>query len=307
MSQINLIQVLIAFLIFPGLLFALPMGWMMMWLERKSLARMQGRIGPPFFQPFFDFIKLMAKRPIARLQWESNIYTGLALLAVGANLGALTLLPIFLNPSAEVGDLILFVALAEIAPICWILAGFASRSIFGQVGAVREATLTIASNLPFITALIALASAAKSLQMSELVTQPALPVRLLGLLALLICLPVRLRLNPFSLPNAEQEIYSGAVTEFDGARLALWELAHALEWVMLSGLVICLACPWRSALWWVNVLLFGLGCLLMAILLTTFAAATARLKISQASNLFWRWGFGVSLLALIVALIPLGV
>jgi len=307
MSQLNLIQVFIAFLIFPGLLFALPMGWMMMWLERKSIARMQGRIGPPFFQPFFDFIKLMAKRPIARLQWESNIYTGLALLAVGANLGALTLLPVFLNSSAGVGDLILFVALAEIAPICWILAGFASRSIFGQVGAVREATLTIASNLPFITALLALASAAKSLQMSDLVTQPALPVRLLGLLALLICLPVKLRLNPFSLPNAEQEIYSGAITEFDGARLALWELSHALEWVMLSGLVICLACPWRSTLWWVNILLFGLGCLLMAILLTTFAAATARLKISQASNLFWRWGFGVSLLALIVALIPLGV
>jgi len=307
MSQLNLIQVFIAFLIFPGLLFALPMGWMMMWLERKSIARMQGRIGPPFFQPFFDFIKLMAKRPIARLQWESNIYTGLALLAVGANLGALTLLPVFLNSSAGVGDLILFVALAEIAPICWILAGFASRSIFGQVGAVREATLTIASNLPFITALLALASAAKSLQMSDLVTQPALPVRLLGLLALLICLPVKLRLNPFSLPNAEQEIYSGAITEFDGARLALWELSHALEWVMLSGLVICLACPWRSVLWWVNILLFGLGCLLVAILLTTFAAATARLKISQASNLFWRWGFGVSLLALIVALIPLGV
>lgn len=307
MSQLNLIQVFIAFLIFPGLLFALPMGWMMMWLERKSIARMQGRIGPPFFQPFFDFIKLMAKRPIARLQWESNIYTGLALLAVGANLGALTLLPVFLNSSAGVGDLILFVALAEIAPICWILAGFASRSIFGQVGAVREATLTIASNLPFITALLALASAAKSLQMSDLVTQPALPVRLLGLLALLICLPVKLRLNPFSLPNAEQEIYSGAITEFDGARLALWELSHALEWVMLSGLVICLACPWRSTLWWVNILLFGLGCLLVAILLTTFAAATARLKISQASNLFWRWGFGVSLLALIVALIPLGV
>lgn len=307
MNQLNIIPILIAFLIFPGLFFAMPMGWTMMWLERKSLARMQGRIGPPFFQPFFDFLKLMGKRPIARPGWESHLYTALALLAVGANLGALSLLPVFLNPSAGVGDVILFVALAEVAPICWIIAGFASRSIFGQVGAMREATLTIAANLPFITALIALASASKSLQLSALVTQPALPVRLLALLALLICLPVKLRLNPFSLPNAEQEIYSGAVTEFEGARLALWELAHALEWVMLSGLVLCLPCPWRSPLWWVNVLLFALGCLLVAILLTTLAAATARLKISQVSKLFWRWGLGVSLLALIVALIPLGV
>jgi NADH-quinone oxidoreductase subunit H len=307
MSSANVIQILIAFLVFPGILFALPMGWTMMWLERKSLARMQGRIGPPFFQPFFDFVKLMAKRPVDRSSGESRFYTGLALLAVGANLGALTLLPVFLNRFGGAGDLILFVALAEVAPICWILAGFASRSIFGQVGAVREAVLTIAYNLPFITALLALASAAKSMQMSDLVTQPAWPVRLLGLLALLICLPVKLRLNPFSLANAEQEIYSGAVTEFDGARLALWELAHALEWVLLSGLVVCLACPWRSGYWWADIILFGLGCLLVTILLTSLAAATARLKVNQAGNLFGRWGFGVSLLALIVALIPMGV
>jgi formate hydrogenlyase subunit 4 len=48
-------------LIFPGLLFAVPAAWFFLWVERKAVAMMQGRIGPPFMQPFFDFIKLLGK------------------------------------------------------------------------------------------------------------------------------------------------------------------------------------------------------------------------------------------------------
>ena len=52
----NLITALARLLIFPGLLFAVPAAWFFLWVERKAVARMQGRIGPPFMQPFFDFI-----------------------------------------------------------------------------------------------------------------------------------------------------------------------------------------------------------------------------------------------------------
>ena len=43
----NLAQALAALLVFPGLLYALPMGWLMLGTERKLRARFQGRIGPP--------------------------------------------------------------------------------------------------------------------------------------------------------------------------------------------------------------------------------------------------------------------
>ena len=57
----NLTTALARLLIFPGLLFAVPAAWFFLWVERKAVARMQGRIGPPFMQPFFDFIKLLGK------------------------------------------------------------------------------------------------------------------------------------------------------------------------------------------------------------------------------------------------------
>ncbi|HEX2987299.1 MAG TPA: NADH-quinone oxidoreductase subunit H [Chloroflexota bacterium] len=170
----NLIQGLLALLIFPGLLYAVPVAWLMLWMERKLTARMQGRIGPPFYQPFFDFVKLMAKRPITRDPLEGMLMTGLPVLAVGAALGSLALLPVIPGSTGFTGDMVLLVALLELPAICSVLAGFASRSIFGQVGAVREAVLSISYNLPFLAALMALAAAAGSLRLSDvaLLTPP---------------------------------------------------------------------------------------------------------------------------------------
>ncbi len=34
-------------LVFPGLLYAVPAAWLMLWMERKAVARLQQRIGPP--------------------------------------------------------------------------------------------------------------------------------------------------------------------------------------------------------------------------------------------------------------------
>jgi formate hydrogenlyase subunit 4 len=113
---------------------------------------------------------------------------------------------------------------------------------------------------------------------------------------------VKLRLNPFSISNAEQEILAGPLTEFDGRRLALWELAHGLEWVALTGFVVALAVPLRGA----SALVGGVGLALLSLALvvplTLVAAATARLKLAQATRLLWRWPSLVAGAALALAL-----
>jgi NADH-quinone oxidoreductase subunit H len=304
---VSLGDALVALLVFPGLLYAAPMSWLMLWIERKLAARLQGRIGPPFFQPFYDFVKLLAKRPIPREPLDEVLFTGLPVLAVGSMLGALALLPVFGRESGFSGDLILLVGLLELPPLCAVLAGFASRSIFGQVGATREALLTISSNLPFLAALVALATAAGSLRLADVALLPGPLVRIPALVALVICLPVKLRLNPFSLANAEQEIYAGPTTEFDGPRLALWELSHGLEWVALTGFVATLALPIRTGFWSVDLLAFAALSLVVVVALAVVATATARLKVPHASRLYARWGFGVGVLAVVVAaLVPAG-
>jgi NADH-quinone oxidoreductase subunit H len=303
----SLLSALVALLVFPGLVYAVPMAWLMLWIERKLRARLQGRIGPPFYQPFFDFVKLAAKRPVPRERLDSLVFTGLAVLAVGSALGALALLPVSAESRGFSGDLVLLVGLLELPPLCLILAGFASRSIFGEVGAIREAILSISANVPFLGALVALAASAGSLSLVDVALLPPPWVRVPALLALALCLPVKLRINPFSLANAEQEIYAGPTTELDGIRLALWELAHGLEWVVLVGLTVCLAAPVRSGSVLADALLFVVLSLALVLGLTVVAAATARLKVPQASQFYWRWGLGLAVLALVGAALPTGV
>lgn len=296
---------LVQMLIFPGLLYAVPVAWLMVWMQRKIKARIQRRIGPPFYQPFFDFVKLLAKEPIQRTPLQGFVMTALPLIAVGSTLGAIALLPVFPTSGGFSGDLVLLVSLIEVGPLCAVLAGFASRSLYGGLGATREAILTLAYNLPFLTALFALVIGAGAFSLQAVVTVPSLAVRVIAVIALALCLPVKLHLNPFSAASAEQEIYTGATTEYDGPRLALWELAHALEWVVLTGLVVTLAFPMATLAWPVHVLVFIAGSLVLVVALSVTAAATARLKMAQTARWYWLWGLGVALLALVAAFVQL--
>jgi NADH-quinone oxidoreductase subunit H len=295
----NLGTALFAALVFPGLLYALPAGWLMLWVQRKAEARFQRRIGPPFFQPFYDFVKLMAKTGPTRAGLDGKLMAFWPVLSVAALVGALALLPVFALTGGFTGDLVLLVALLEIPAMCSVLAGFSSRSLFGEIGAVREAVLGVTYNLAFLMAVVAIAVDAHSLQLSSLAAAALTPGRLLALLAIGLCLPAKLRLNPFSQASAEQEIYAGPLTEYGGPQLALWELAHGLEWVTLTGLFACLLLP-RTGAWPLDLLLFVLVSFGLVGLLAAVSAGTARLKITQAVRFYSRWGFIAAAIALIV-------
>ena len=166
------------------------------------------------------------------------------------------------------GDLILLLALLELPSICIIAAGFSSRSIFGEIGSAREAALSVSYNIVFLLAIVSIAASQHTFRLEALATMPSSPLHWLGVLAILVCLPAKLHINPFSLPNAEQEIYAGPMTEYAGPELAMWELAHGLEWVAATGLVATLVAPHiiapHIALAWAASLLAG--CLFVAAL-----------------------------------------
>ena len=90
----NLTTALARLLLFPGLLFAVPAAWFILWVERKSVALMQERIGPPFFQPFFDFVKLIGKETPVRRGASGLLMRVWPLVAVSAAAGAVGLLPV---------------------------------------------------------------------------------------------------------------------------------------------------------------------------------------------------------------------
>jgi NADH-quinone oxidoreductase subunit H len=296
-----LITALARLLIFPGLLFAVPAAWFFMWVERKAVARMQGRIGPPFMQPFYDFIKLLGKQTPPRSGAAGLLMRAWPLIAVASAAGAVGLLPVLPTSGGFEGDLILLLALLELPSMCIIAAGFNSRSIFGEIGSAREAVLSVAYNIVFLLAIVSIAASQHTFRLEALAQLPASPLRWLGVLALLVCLPAKLHLNPFSLPNAEQEIYSGPLTEYAGPELAMWELSHGLEWVAATGLVATLAAPYL-AVWWMAALVFVALSFAIVLLLSVVAAATARIQIDTTVRFYWQCTLIFAVLAISSAL-----
>jgi NADH-quinone oxidoreductase subunit H len=297
----NLITALARLLIFPGLLFAVPAAWFFLWVERKAVARMQGRIGPPFMQPFFDFIKLLGKTTPPRSGLGGLLMRAWPLIAVSAAAGAVGLLPVLPSSGGFEGDLILLLALLELPSMCIIAAGFSSRSIFGEIGSAREAVLSVAYNVVFLLAIVSVAASQHTFRLEALAQLPASPLRWLGVIAILVCLPAKLHLNPFSLPNAEQEIYSGPMVEYAGPELAMWELSHGLEWVAATGLVATLAAP-HIAIWWLAAIVFVGFMFAIVIGLSALASATARLAIDTTVRFYWQCTLIFAVLAISSAL-----
>jgi NADH-quinone oxidoreductase subunit H len=283
----NLLTALARLLIFPGLLFCVPAAWFFLWVERKSVALMQGRIGPPFMQPFYDFVKLLGKDTPERPGIVGLLMRLWPLLAVASTAGAVALLPVLPAYGGFQGDLILLLALLEVPPMCIIAAGFSSRSIFSEIGSAREAALTVSYNVVFLLAILSIAAAQHTFRLDALAHLPPSPLLWLGIIALVICLPAKLHINPFSLPNAEQEIYSGPIIEYSGPELAMWELSHGLEWVAATGLVATLVAPQIQA-WWLAAVVFVVLCCGLVVLLAAVAAATARIAIDNTVRFYWQ-------------------
>jgi NADH-quinone oxidoreductase subunit H len=238
-------------------------------------------------QPFYDFIKLLGKDMPERSGVGGLLMKAWPLLAVSSAAGAVALLPVLPASGGFQGDLILLLALLEVPSMCIIAAGFSSRSIFGEIGSAREAVLSVSYNVVFLLAIVSIAASQHTFRLEALAQLPPSFLRYLGVAAILICLPAKLHLNPFSLPNAEQEIYSGPMTEYAGPELAMWELSHGLEWVAGTGLVATLAAP-HVTLAWLAILLFIAISIAIVLLLSTLASATARLAIDTTVRFYWQ-------------------
>jgi NADH-quinone oxidoreductase subunit H len=269
-------------------------------VERKTIARMQQRIGPPLLQPFYDFVKLLGKESPGTWGIERLLMKAWPALSVAVLLAALSLLPVVPAKTGFSGDLILLITLLELPSMFYILAGFTSRSIYGKVGSMREASLSLSSNLLFLIAVMMIAVSSDTFRLSELAAAPLSLGRCLGLVAIIFCIPAKLRLNPFSTSSAEQEIYSGPLTEYSGGDLALWELAHGLEWLALSGLVISLSVP-RTGATVADAAIFIFLCHALVVFLATVAAATARLTIVRSVRFYWRWSVALAVVFLVTA------
>lgn len=213
------------------ILFAPLIGGLISGLDRKITARMQGRVGPPLWQPFYDVQKLLAKENIV-VNASQKFYVFSFLIFV-----------IFTGVLFFAGeDLLLVIFALTLANIFLILGAYSTHSPYSHIGAERELLQMMAYEPMVILTAIGMYLVTQSFSVLDIAThQELLVFQLPGVfLGLLFILTIKFRKSPFDLSmshHAHQEIVRGVVTEFSGVELAMVEVAHWYENVFLLGLV----------------------------------------------------------------------
>lgn len=296
---------IVALLFFPGGLFLLASGLVFEYIDRKLIARFQNRIGPRWFQPLADFIKLLAKEEIIPQGTIKALFIGLPIVALAAALTAGLSVPLFgFKPVVSfTGDLIVTLYLLSLMTLCIGLAGANTEDRFSIVGATRALTQLFSYEAPFLLALLGPAIALGTWSIGEInqgagqnlwfiLSQP------IGFLAALIGLMGKLELPPFDAPEAETEIVAGALTEYSGRGYALFRIGRNVELVIGLTLIAAFylggfATP-LDFLWKTFVLLF---------ITAGLQALFARLRIDQTVGLWWRIGSILVLVQLLMIII----
>jgi len=213
------------------LLLAPVVGGLIAGIDRKVTARMQGRVGPPLLQPFYDVGKLFEKENLV-VTVSQNFYV-LSYLVFMAVAGAL-----FFSG----GDLLLVIFAFTLSHIFLVLGAYAAFSPYSHVGAERELIQIIAYEPMIIMTAAGMYMVTKSFYVGTIV-QSTVPIVLYlpgVFIGYLIVLTIKLRKSPFDLStshHAHQELVKGVTTDFAGPNLAKIEIAHWYEYVFLLGVV----------------------------------------------------------------------
>jgi len=213
------------------LLLAPIIGGLVAGIDRKVTARMQGRVGPPVLQPFYDVLKLFEKENLVVA--TSQIYYVLSYLVFMAVAGAL-----FFSG----GDMLLVIFAFTLSHIFLVLGAYNSFSPYSHIGAERELIQIIAYEPMIILTAVGMYMVTKTFYVEEIAAS-SIPIIMFlpGIfIGYLIVLTIKLRKSPFDLStshHAHQEIVKGVTTDFTGPNLAIIEISHWYEYVFLLGVV----------------------------------------------------------------------
>ena len=228
-------------------------------IERRVIAKIQGRLGPNrvgpagMFQPLADGIKMAFKEQIIPSQAKKAIYLVAPVISVIVALSAFAVVPIgnsWINGKPGVWDpfigdinvgLLWILSMSSLAVYGIVLGGWASGNRYSLLGSLRSAAQMVSYETSLGLALSGTLMWAGTLSMVGIVHQQLdqhiwfVFAQPLGFVVYLIAAIAEVNRAPFDLPEAEQELTAGYLTEYSGLRWSLYQMAEYINMITVSA------------------------------------------------------------------------
>jgi NADH-quinone oxidoreductase subunit H len=298
-------------LIFPGFLFLTLLGLACEFIDRKIYARLQNRVGPPWFQPLADFIKLIGKQDLAPRNANLRMFSLAPIFSLAAVVVPIIYIPIWGTHSLSYfnGDLIVVLYLLTIPTLAFFIGGWYSTSLYARIGSVRAITQLFAYEVPLFMGILAPALLADTWSLSAMAAfYDKHPwywcFNIIGLVVSMVALLGKLEKTPFDIPEAETEIVAGTFTEYSGRLLAFFRLTIDIEEVVGASLLAAVYLPFGLDLGPVMGFMLYLAKVTIIISLLALARTIfARLRIDQMIEFCWKYLAPLALLQIVINLI----
>ncbi len=222
------------------------------WLERKSLARIQMRMGPMrvgfhgTLQPIADTLKVITKEDILPSWADRRVYWMAPIAVFVPSFMVWVTLPMAQGVVLRNLDMGLFyiVAVSVLSVLGLVMAGWGSANKWAMLGGLRAAGQLVSYEIPFIMAILAVAMLSQSLNLTEIVDDQAtianFIVQPLGLFIFFMAGLAELGRTPFDIHHAESEVVGGPFVEYSGAHWAVFFLAEYMNTFTIAALTVLL-------------------------------------------------------------------
>lgn len=227
-------------------------------IERKVVAKIQGRLGPnrtgPFglLQPLADALKMAFKEQIVPLQAHKAIYLVAPVISVVVALSAFAVVPVGASWGAQpgvwdpiIGDinvgLLWILSISSLAVYGIVLGGWASGNRYSLLGSLRSAAQMVSYETSLGLALGGVLMWSQSLSLVTIIHRQLdmgiwfLLAQPLAFVIYIIAGVAETNRAPFDLPEAEQELTAGYLTEFSGLRWSLYQMAEYINMITVSS------------------------------------------------------------------------
>ncbi len=302
-------------LIYPGLVFLCVLSLVFEYVDRKLYARLQNRVGPPWYQPLADILKLLSKETVVPSEADHRLFSAVPMFAFAATAASFLYIPVWSTTSIMPfeSDLIVVMYFLTIPTLGFFLAGWFSKSLYAEIGAIRAMTQLFAYEVPFYMALLGPAILADTWSISGIAQfyhqHPWLVlVNLPGLVVSVFSAQGKLERVPFDLPDAETEIVGGTFTEYSGRLLGMFKMTLNAELVVVAALIAAIFFPvFIGGNAFVGLLLFLVKVFIVVFLLAVMRAALARFRLDQMIAFCWKVLAPISIVQILLDLVVKGV